>query len=71
MLHETDQMGWLTVRTGATHGFAIKRLDVQDFALRADHGTVWFCHDCNGAGVVGHSLLQCSDIHRSEGAPQR
>ena len=47
MLHQTDQVGGLAVCTGTTYGFAIKRLAVQDFALRADHGTVWFCHDCD------------------------
>lgn len=63
-------MSWLTVRTGTTHGFAIKRLAVQDFARRADDGSVWFCHDCDWAGVLGHPLLQHGDIHLSEGAPQ-
>jgi len=28
VLHQTDQVGWLTVRTGNTHGFAFKRLAV-------------------------------------------
>jgi hypothetical protein len=45
MLHQRDQMGWLTVRISTTHGFAIKRLALQDFALRADDRSMSFCHD--------------------------
>ena len=63
-------MGWLTVRTSTPHGFAINRLAVQDFTLRTNDGNLWFCGDGHWAGVAGQLLLQGSDIHSPEHAPQ-
>jgi hypothetical protein len=61
-------MGWLTVCTGTTYRFAIKRLSVQDFALWADNGNIGFGCVGHWASVLGQSLLQRNNIHAPQDA---